>query len=159
LQLSDFVKKLTGFSQEKYDDTKISPRDAWDEIEAIIYDENNILVGQNILFFDVWMIPLIAEMAGVKIEQFDYSFMDRFMDTRFLAVAWKNQLDKPRDGDYLHWFYKLHYDKDLKRRGVGQEALLKALGIPYDRYQLHDGLYDVGMNWKIFLELKKILKL
>ena len=99
----------------------------------------------------------VADLAGQK--PIPLHFMDRFMDTRFLAVAWKNELDKPRDGDYLSWFYKLQNDSSLKRRGVGQEALLKAFGIPYDRHKLHDGLYDVKKNWEIFQELKKTLKL
>lgn len=159
LDIPEFVQRLTNFNQQKYDDTKVSARDAWEEVEALLKDDSLILVGQNILFFDVWMVPRIAEMAGVSLKGFDFSFMERFMDTRFLAVAWKNGLDKPRDGDYLNWFYKLHHDDSLKRRGVGQAALLKALAINFDPNRLHDGLYDVGMNWKIFLELKKILKL
>lgn len=156
LDVSPFIRRLTGFTDEKFDAKKISPREALDEFSRFLYDDNYMLVGQNILKFDVWMLRILAELVGEKL---DFSFMDRFMDTRFLAVADLNQIAKPRNGQYLNWFYKLHNDTSLKRRGVGQKALLKKFKIPFEEKKLHDGLYDVEKNWEIFLELKKRLKL
>ena len=55
LKLSEFVRNLTGFNQDKYDATKISPLEAWSEFATFLYDKDYLLVGQNILKFDVWM--------------------------------------------------------------------------------------------------------
>ena len=156
LDLPPFIKKLTGFSQEKYNDIKVSPEEAYEEFWPFLKSEQYLLVGQNILMYDVWMLKSLANMAK---KQFDFSFMDRILDTRFMAIAEMNGLEKPSDGNYLNWFYKLGNDGNLKKRGSSQLALLKKLDISFEESRLHDGLYDVQKNWEIFLELKKRLKL
>lgn len=155
LDLSDFIIKLTGFNRKKYDSQKISPKEAWEIFKKRLYDEKVYLVGQNIVFYDSWMLVNLARMAG---EKFDYSCMDRFIDTRFFALAHKNGLSKPRDGEWLSWYYKLSNDSSIKGR-VSQNSLLKEFGIPFEEEKLHDGLYDCEKNWEIFLELKRLMNL
>lgn len=156
LQLSPLIRKLTNFNDQKYHDTKVSPQVALDKFQSFVEDPDYIFVGQNIIKYDIFILNNLYRELGFE---FDFSIMDRMMDTRFLAIAAINNLEKPRGGNYLNWFYKLHNDSSLVRKGVTQEALLKRFGIDYDPKRLHDGLYDVNMNWKVFVYLKNLLKL
>lgn len=155
LNLSSKVKKLTGFNQEKYDRTKIPAAVAWKKIWPLFSDPDNLLVGQNIINFDLFMIGILAEMAE---EEIDYSVLDRFVDTRWLYLAYKNKIEKPRHGSLIEWQMRLSNNRDLKGRS-SQLTMLKEFGIEFDKDKLHDGLYDCQKSWEIFCQLKKVLEL
>jgi DNA polymerase III alpha subunit (gram-positive type) len=155
LYLKPFIKKLCGFDQKLFDQNKIAPDKAWDEFKEFLYDPSYKLVGQNILKYDIHILAVLAEICG---EDIDFSFIDRILDTRPLALAEKNNLEKPRKGDIVQWQYKVLNDRSLKGR-VSQKMLLKYFGIEHDEGLLHDGLYDCEMTWEIFKQLRKILEL
>ncbi len=155
LVISDTVAKLTGFDNRKYQESKRPVKLVWDFFKRFLYDPNYLIVGQNIVFYDIWMLANLARMAG---EVMDFSCMLKFLDTRFLALAYKNNISKPRDGQFLSWFYKLNNDPNVKGR-VSQLSLLKEYGIEFEEEKLHDGLYDCEKTWEIFLHLKECMKL
>lgn len=72
------------------------------------------------------------------------------LDTKALATALFKDI-KP-SGDLLSWQMKLmnHREKGLK---TSQGFLLKQFGIDHDPSKLHDALYDIQMNYKIFRKL------
>lgn len=155
LNLSKEIKRLCNFDQKKYDREKIPPPEAFSEFIKYLYDDQYIVVGQNIINYDINIVNVLAEMCG---KELDFSFVDRILDTRPLAVAHKEGLEKPRTGSLIEWQYKILNDRSLKAR-VGQASLLKFFGIEHDPKRLHDGLYDVEMNWEIFKQLRKVLSL
>ena len=156
LELSNKVRKLTGFDQAKYDREKISPKEAFEILAGYLYNPEYMIVGQNIIGFDVYIAAILGQLCGQKIA--DFSFMDRFLDTRCLSTAHKEGLEKPRSGDLISWQYKLRNDRSLKAK-VSQGVMLKYFGIDFDPNKLHDGLYDSEKCWELFKCLRKALEL
>jgi|11BtaG_2_1085332.scaffolds.fasta_scaffold00035_31 DNA polymerase III epsilon subunit-like protein len=154
LELSDMIKKLTGYNQRTYDSKKESIRAVYDDLAKYLYDPEYIIIGQNLLGFDVYMVAIMQRMLGIEP---DFSYIDRIYDTRALGKAYRENLDKP-SGDFLSWQYKIINDRSLKSK-VSQGVLLKHLDIDHDPKMLHNALYDVKMCFQVFCKLKKGLDL
>lgn len=155
LDLPGFIKKMCNFDQKKYDREKRLAREVWEEFKKYLYDENYKVVGQNIIKYDTSILAILAEMCE---EDIDFSFIDRILDTRPLALAHRCGIEKPRNGSLIEWQYKILNDRSLKAR-VNQKALLKFFGIEFDENQLHVADYDIKMTWEIFKQLRKALEL
>lgn len=155
LQLSDFIKKLTGFNQGIYDRNKKDPAIVLNKFENYIYDDDYILIGQNWIGYDCYLLATIQRLCK---EKQDFSYLKRLYDTRTLGKAYRENLEKPKSGDLLSWQYKILNDRTLKAK-VSQLAQLKHFGIEFEESKLHDGVYDIEMTFKIFQELKKKLNL
>jgi DNA polymerase III alpha subunit (gram-positive type) len=160
IDLSDFnlskeVRELTSFNDEKYNSKKTIPENAFEKFSKIINDPQYILVGQNLLKFDVYMLKVLADICNKSL---DFSFMDRILDTRPLALAYREGLQKPKNDSMLEWQSKIINDRTIKSK-ASQLTLLKLFGIEFEKEKLHDGLYDCQMTWQIFLQLKKVLSL
>ena len=153
--LSKEVRELTSFNDEKYNSKKTTPENAFEKFSKIISDPQYILVGQNILKFDVYMLKVLADICNKSL---DFSFMDRILDTRPLALAYREGLQKPKNDSMLEWQSKTINDRTIKSK-ASQLTLLKLFGIEFDKEKLHDGLYDCQMTWQVFLQLKKVLSL
>lgn len=158
LNLSDIVKTLTNFDAAKYNRLKKPAEEVWPIVEKYLYSEDYIIIWQNGLGFDCYMLDTLARQAGSKI---DYSrFVERSYDARAFGLAYKNSLDKPRNCDNLYlWQHKILNDRSLKGK-VSQTALLKDLGLKsVDEGSRHNSLTDVKDTFNIFTELKKRMQL
>lgn len=147
LKVSEGAAKITGFSEESYLRKAEDPRVVFDDLAKYIYDPEYLIIGQNLLGFDVYMFNIWRKAIGLPS---DYSFIDRIIDTKSLATAiFKGIL--PDHGNFMSWQYKLlnHKEKGLK---TSQATLLKHYNIPHDPKRLHDGMYDIEMNFQIFLK-------
>lgn len=154
LQVSDLIMKLTGFSWNNYNAKKRPPKEVWNKFKSYLYDPQYVIVGQNLLGFDVYMLATLQRLLA---EDIDYSYLDRIYDTRCLGKAFREKLDKPKD-DLLAWQYKIMHDRSLKSK-VSQIQQLKFFGIEFDENRLHEAVYDCNMCFKVFLELKKNMNL
>lgn len=156
LNLSDLVKKLTNFDEQKYNKEKKPAEFVLEKFKKFLYDPEYIIIGQNILKFDIFLCSDLWARCGEKI---DWSFVDRIYDTRPLALAYKNNLEKPRNGSIIEWQYKILNDKSLKGR-VSQTSLLKEFDLQStDEGSRHSALTDIRDTFNIFKELKKRLEL
>ena len=155
LQLSDMIKKLTGFNQNKYNREKQSLKKVWGELKKFLLNPEYIVVGQNLLGFDVYMVAIMQKLLG---ETPDYSYLDRIYDTRALGKAYREDIRKPK-ADFLGWQYKLMHEKGSRGKSVSQLQLLKLFDIDFDEKMLHNSLYDTKMCFQVFLKLKKALDL
>jgi DNA polymerase III alpha subunit (gram-positive type) len=154
LKLNDTVIKLTGFNFDYYNKKKKNPKEVWEKFKSYLYNDDYIIVGQNILGFDVYMIAILQRLLG---EKPDYSYLNRIYDTRCLGKAFREKLDKPKC-DFLSWQYKIMHDRSLKSK-VSQIQQLKFFGIEFDENKLHEAVYDCEMCFKVFLEIKKNMEL
>jgi DNA polymerase III epsilon subunit-like protein len=147
LNVSEDAATITGFDKNKYLSKAKPPLEVWKRFAEYAYDTNNILVGQNILGYDIYILNTM--MRGIGIQN-DWRFMNRMLDTRALATSLFKQI-KP-SGDLLSWQMKLmnYREKGLK---TSQAFLLKHFEIDHDPSKLHDALYDIQMNYKIFRKL------
>jgi DNA polymerase III epsilon subunit-like protein len=145
LSVSDGAAKVTGFSMERYLRKAESPKKVWEDFAKILYDPEYLIVGQNLLGFDVYMVNVWRKQMGLKP---DYSFIDRIIDTKVLATAIFKQI-LPDKENFTAWQYKLlnYREKGLK---TSQLTLLKHYSIPHDPNLLHDALYDNEMCFQIF---------
>ena len=154
LNIPEVVRKLTGFDWDKYNEKAESLISVWSQFEKYLFDPQYIVIGQNLLGFDVYMIAHLQRMLG---EQPDYSYLPRIYDTRALGKSYREELDKPKT-DFLGWQYKIMNDRSLKAK-VSQNQLLKFFDIDFEEEKLHDALYDIKMCYQIFLKLKKHMDL
>ena len=145
LSVSKGAARITGFSQEEYEKKSRTPNQVWEEFSQDLFDENNIIIGQNLLGFDVYMVDIWRR--GL-FEPLDQDYISRIIDTKALATAIAKNIPYT-SGDFINWQYRLlHYrERGLK---TSQAFLLKHYGIDHDPKRLHDALYDVEMNFKIF---------
>jgi len=145
LNVSEGAARITGFSQKEYEKKSRPPNEVWEEFSQDLFDENNIIIGQNLLGFDVYMVDIWRK--GL-LEPLDQEYISRIMDTKALATAIAKNIPYT-SGDFINWQYRLlHYrERGLK---TSQAFLLKHYGIDHDPKRLHDALYDKEMNFKIF---------
>lgn len=170
LEVSEGAARVTGFDIDYYKSIgrknrtykvrgKISkaeePLVVLNDFMSDVGDPERIIVGQNLLGFDVFLVASLQKYMGQKP---DYSYMSRILDTRPLGKLWKEGLSKPTSGDFLSYQYKIIHDRTMKSR-VSQAQLMKDLNIEHDPAKNHDAVYDVENTFKIFLELKKKLSL
>lgn len=151
LEISDQIVKLTGFNRGEYNRRKKPLEAVWEKFKKDLYDPERIVIGQNLLGYDVFCFASIQKYLG---EKPDYSYLPRIWDTRALGKCYKEGLSIPTSGDFLSWQYKIIHDRSLKAK-ASQLYQLKNLGIEFDESRLHSGSYDVECTFKIFLELKK----
>jgi DNA polymerase III epsilon subunit-like protein len=147
LTVSEGAAKVTGFSMEKYERLAEDPMEVFNKLKPYLYNPEYKIIGQNLLGFDVYMINIWRKEMGLKS---DYSFIDRIIDTKSIAAAiFKNIW--PDKNNFTSWQYKLLHVKE-KGLKTSQLTLLKHYGIPFDQGKLHDALYDIEMNFDIFLK-------
>tara|TARA_R100001377_G_scaffold85055_1_gene70128 strand:+ start:1755 stop:2387 length:633 start_codon:yes stop_codon:yes gene_type:complete len=145
LNVSEGAARITGFTMKEYDRRKENPRKVWEKFSKHLYDKDTFVVGQNLLGFDVYMVNIWRKLMNLGS---DYSYVDRIIDTRSLAVAITKEIPVNKE-DFISWQYRLlnHRERGLK---TSQAYLLKKYNIDHDTRRLHDALYDIEMNFKVF---------
>ena len=97
------------------------------------------------------MVKNLQKRLGEKV---DYSYLNRSIDTKALAMAALKGLkfDPSMATNFLAWQFRMAsiVEKGLK---TGQETLLKRYGIEYEKDRLHEGVYDVECLGKIFQKM------
>ena len=146
LNVSDDAARITGFNKKEYLSKAEDPEKVYKEFINLIMDEDVIIVGQNLLGYDIYMLGVIARNLGIEI---DYSFISRILDTKVIATALAKGNKTPDKDDMLTW--QLRY-LNYRERGLktNQKFLLQHYEIPFDENQLHDALYDIEKNFEIF---------
>ena len=147
LNVSDEAARITGFDKSSYLSKAKPPIDVWQKFAPYLYDSSNLLVGQNILNYDIYILNTMMGTIGI---QNNWSFMNRCIDTRALSTAMFKGIQP--SGDLLPWQMKLmnFHEKGLK---TSQAFMLKHFAIDHDPSKLHNALYDITMNYKIFRKL------
>jgi len=145
LKVSEGAARITGFDENKHNRISEDPKKVLNDLWPIISDPSYIIIGQNFLGFDAYVLNTLRKKCGLKS---DYSYISRVIDTRSLAMAIGTGQKELSKGDILSQYRFLnHRDKKIK---ASQGALLKQYNIDHDPSRLHDGLYDIEMTFKIF---------
>ena len=145
LQVSEEAARVTRFNYNYYKSKAEDPKVVWADFSKELYNPEYKVVGQNLLGFDVYMINVWRKLMGLGS---DHSYVDRIIDTLSLARAIAKE-DKPDFDNFLCWQYGWN---NFFQRGLrtSQAVLLKKYYIPHDKDRLHNSLYDIEMNFKIF---------
>lgn len=155
LKISADVQRITNFSWDTYHKKKKKPKEVLEKLENFLYNEDYLIVGQNLLGYDVYIVATLQRLCGKPV---DYSYINRIYDTRALGKGVREGLQKPKDKDLLSWQYKMINDRTMKSK-VSQLAQLKYFDIPHDPSSLHNAVVDIDMTFKIFTEIKKKMDL
>jgi DNA polymerase III epsilon subunit-like protein len=148
LKISDGAAKVTGFSWEKYNREKIPANDVIDIIEQDFINSDSILTGHNVLGYDVYIMKNLYEYAGRELD-FD-SFIFRTIDTLCLARGLHYMVDVPSEPvERLAFMYKMLHRRDKSFKG-SLGVVAKNNGIDFDPTKLHDAMYDVELNYKVY---------
>ena len=145
LNVSEGAARVTGFSYNDYAKKSMPPNVVWEKFAHDLYNEDNLVVGQNLLGFDVYMVNVWRRLMGMDA---DYSYINRIIDTKSLATAIAKDIPVEKE-NFINWQYRLLNHKERGLR-TSQATLLKKYNIDHDPQRLHDALYDVEMNFKIF---------
>lgn len=147
--MSKEAAEITRFDHAKYKSLARPRNEVVDIFSKYFNDSKTIIVAQNVLNFDIYMLKALWSGVGKKL---DYDFLYRTIDTKILAMAitkgYKVPETKGKD-DFICWQYKVNaaVERGLK---CSQEFLLKHYDIPHDKNRLHEALYDVTMLYEIF---------
>ena len=145
LKVSEGAARITGFDLNKHKRVQEDPKKVLDDLWPIISNPEYIVIGQNLLGFDVYVLNTLRKKCGLES---DYSYIPRVIDTRSLAMAIGTGHKELARGDIFSQYRFLnHRDKKIK---ASQGSLLKQYNIDHDPSRLHDGLYDIEMTFKIF---------
>ncbi|MEY3312031.1 MAG: hypothetical protein RL348_1374 [Bacteroidota bacterium] len=146
LNMSQDAIAITHFSYDRYNYLAKDPEPILNEFEKYLYDPNYLIVGQNLLGFDVYIHNIYRKLLGRKS---DFSFTDRILDTNCIAKAIKKNFKVQNRDELIYWQYKLN---DFREKGLKTsiKAQLKEYKIDFDENMLHNSMYDVQMNFKIF---------
>jgi DNA polymerase III epsilon subunit-like protein len=146
LKLSEGAKEVTHFDERKYHSLAADPKDILSSFEDYIYDSDYLIVGQNLLGFDVYIHNIYRKLLG---KSPDFSYVKRILDTNCIAKAIKKNIKPQKDLDFTCWQYRLN---DFREKGLKTsiKAQLKDYKIDFDESMLHNSMYDVQMNFKIF---------
>lgn len=147
LRVSEEAARITGFDYQKYKSLAQEPKDVLEEFAPILNQQDIIIIGQNILAFDVYMINSWMNFAnGVK---FGFDYVKNIIDTKAVAMAIAKGVKSIDTDDLITWQYRwLNYrEKGVK---TSQAHLLKQYNIDHDPARLHDALYDIEMTFNIF---------
>ena len=148
LNVSEDAARVTGFNYKSYVKQAEDPAIVYKEFIDLINQDDVMIVGQNLLGYDIYILGVIARQLGLKI---DYSFVNRIFDTKAIATALAKGNKTPDKDDFASWQIKwLNY----RERGLksNQKYLLEYYDIDFDPKKLHDALYDIEKNFEIFLK-------
>ena len=153
INLSEGAARITKFDKNKYDSLK-KPHDKMFKEMAEWLDDCDYVVGHNVLGFDIYLINNFYKKMGL-----DYKHIaPKVIDTNCLAKGVKFGLRFASDESLLAYQYKL-----LHRRQKGVRTNLKALGkeyeIDFDETRLHEALYDLELNIKVWNKLKWMIEI
>jgi DNA polymerase III epsilon subunit-like protein len=146
LNVSEDAARVTGFDKTDYLSKAEDPSVVFKEFIELINQDDIIIIGQNLLGYDVYILGVIARKLGLTM---DYSFVDRIFDTKAIAMALAKDNKTPDKSDFISWQIKwLNY----RERGIktNQKFLLQNYSIDFDEKKLHDALYDIEKNFQIF---------
>ena len=148
LNVSEDAARVTGFNYESSAQKAEDPTIIYKHFIDLISQDDVIIVGQNLLGYDIYILGVIARQLGFNI---DYSFVDRIFDTKAIATALAKGNKNPDKEDFISWQLKwLNYrERGLK---TNQKYLLEYYDIDFDAKKLHDALYDIEKNFEIFLK-------
>ena len=150
LNVSSEAARITNFSKSKYDKLKKNSLDCLNDFEKYLYDKDYLIVGHNVLGFDVYMHNIHRLLCNKKT---DYSYIDRILDTNCLARGIKNNIYFNKKDSLIEYQYRL---LNLRTKGIktNLKQLCKDYSISFDDRKLHDALYDVEKTHEV---LNKIL--
>ena len=153
INLSEGAARVTRFDKSKYDSLKKPYNKLFEKMRSWL-DDCDYIVGHNVLGFDIYLINNYYKKMGL-----DYKHIaPKMIDTNCLAKGVKFGLKFNSEESLLAYQYKLLH---TRKRGVrtNLKALAKEYEIDFDESRLHEALYDLEVNIKVWDKLKWMVEI
>lgn len=134
---------VTGFTKERYLSLSEDNRSVYESFKELVLNPDYLLVGHNILGFDVMVIRNWARAFG---EDLGYEFLNRCVDTLCLEKAIRANTEISRETLFEDQM-KLCFQRV---KGTSLAALGTKYDIAFDPKKLHDSLEDIKLNNQVF---------
>lgn len=149
LNISPDAARITKFDRYKYDTNKEDPLKILREFEIYLDNPDYLVVGHNILGFDIFLHNLYRRKLGLPP---NFSYLSRAIDTNSVFKAYKlgvKQIDLKNI--YVECLrYTNYMEKGLKS---SLKLLAKESGLEFNEEDLHDAEKDVIINYEAFKKL------
>lgn len=144
--ISEGAAKATRFDHYAYKIKAKDPRPILEEFFIHLNNPDHIIVGHNLLNFDIYINNIMRKELGLKN---DFSYLDRLIDTNALQKMIKLGIKSVDSDKWYETFLKFsnYIEKGLKTSltTVGKEN-----GIDVDYNNLHDANEDIKLNYMVF---------
>lgn len=145
LNMSEGAARITRFDKFAWKAKAEDPRKVLEDFHKVLYNPEYLILGANLLGFDVYQINNAQRESGFPI---DYSYVDRIIDVQSVQKSiYAGAKSIPEDR--VSWSYQMqHYRKRGEKTNV--KHLCGLYDIPYDPNKAHGGLYDSEKVIEIF---------
>jgi len=150
LKISEDAARITRYSQEAVDEKGRPPQEVFETIKVWL-DSADYIVGHNILGFDLYLIKEYYKQYGLCYKH----LTNKIIDTNAIAKGVKLNEKYNPDTSFLEYQFRLN-NKRVKGVKTNLMALGKEFRIDHDYENLHNALVDLGLNIKVWNELKVI---
>jgi DNA polymerase III epsilon subunit-like protein len=145
LNISAGAAKITRFDYSFWKKRSEDPLTILNIFNKYLYDENYLIVGANLLGFDIYIINTLRKILGFNS---DYSYISRILDIQCIQKGIYAGLKSIPD-DRLTWQYQMYH---TVKKGVKTSVkhLCSIYDIPFDENMAHDAVYDNEKCFEIF---------
>lgn len=146
--------RITRFNQAIHDELAKQPEEAFNQFWEDLHKTDHIIM-HNGLRFDLYLLKGYAEFMGVP-----WKFIvNKIIDTKAIAQGIKMGIPySSKQGDFIDYQYRM---SNTFVRGIKTSliTLAKEYGIEVDENKLHDALYDLEINKKVWDKMKYQIEL
>lgn len=148
-KISEGAAKATRFNYNIYKERAEDPRIVLDEFYQYLLNPEYIIVGHNLLNFDIYINNIMRLELGMEK---DFSYLNRLIDTNSLAKMIKIGITSIEKDHWYKNFLKFsnYVEKGLK---TSLTTLGKENNIDVDYDNLHDANEDIKLNYEVFKKL------
>ena len=150
LKIGEGAQKVTGIDINQIWQYGKDPKTVVDLFDTYIYNPEYLIVGANILNFDLYIHNTARRLCGYKS---DYSYLSRCYDTNSLAKAYKLQHKIPENKeDFIPFQYRM---STIRQKGLktSNSVMAKEFGMVIDEKKVHQAIYDIEMTFFNFIKL------
>jgi DNA polymerase III alpha subunit (gram-positive type) len=153
LKMSKRSAEMTGYDPQIIKEKGVEPEIVLNIIDKEL-KEADFILGHNILGFDIYIIQSLYR----KLNKNFYNFLPKLLDTFPIAKAIKLEIPYNKGDNFTAFQYRLYHF-----RAKGIKCSLSALGkeyhVPHDYEKLHNSLYDIQLNWKVWNQIKYLIEI
>ena len=148
LSVGKEAARITRFSPTQYKKRAIPYKEVFPTIKDWL-ENCDYIIGHNILGFDIYLIKDYYEAMGENY----HHLMSKIIDTNSLARGIKYGILPKQEENLLSYQYKILH---TRRKGVKSSlvALGKEYEIDFDPDKLHEAVYDLELNLKVWNKIK-----
>lgn len=140
--------RIVRYNQSIIDELGRPAEQVFNKFHTVIYNPDNIIIGHNILSYDVMIFHNSCKKLGLKC---DYSFLERCIDTNALFKIYK----LGRTIDSKNFLAEQFNANNFVRKGLKSNVAFacQEFNIPVDETKSHEALYDTQLESEIFFKV------